>query len=70
MLLSSINVKPKAHVETDYVKPERCFENYKELRQRVWLKIGASVQGTVDRDGTKSLYEEIINAVGPTKKLA
>ena len=80
VLLPLIKIKRQAHL--DYQHDPSCT-NLKSLREarktfrkaarkcanEFWLKTSAGIQAAADRGDTKSVYDGIRKAVGPTKKL-
>ena len=58
-----INMTQAENARKTFRKTARKYAN--EFR----LKTSASIQAATDRGDTKSVYDEIKKAVGPTKKL-
>ena len=80
MLLPLIKVKRQAHVEYQHDPSSTSLNRLREARKgfrrtarkctnEFWLKTSASIQAAADRGDTKSVYDGIRKAVGPTEKL-
>ena len=80
VLLPLIKVKRQAHVECQHDQSSTSLNRLREARKvfrrtarkcanEFWLKTSASIKAAADRADTKSVYDGIRKAVGPTKKL-
>ncbi|MCP4267312.1 MAG: hypothetical protein GY777_17355, partial [Candidatus Brocadiaceae bacterium] len=79
VLLPLINIKRQAHVDYQHDPSSTSLKRLREARNNFrktarkcatefWLKASARIQAAADRGDTKSVYEGIRKAVGPTKR--
>ena len=79
-MLRLINGKRRAHVDYQHDQRSTSLNRLCEARKifrrtarklanEFWSKTNVSIQAAADRGNTKSVYDEIRKAVGPTKKL-
>ena len=80
VLLPLINIKRQVHVDYQHDPSSTSLNRLREARKtfrkiarkcanEFWLKTSAGIQAAADRGYTKSVYDGIRKAAGPTKKL-
>ena len=80
VLLPLIKIKRQAHVDYQHDPSSTSLNRLREARKtfrktarkcanEFWLTTSAGIQAAADRGDTKSVYDGIRKAVGPTKKL-